>query len=70
LSIANMINDGKKMFEAESFNASAHFVQIFEIFVAAFIKFATLAFELINNFLVASEVGASVGVSNQVQHIL
>jgi len=63
LGIANLVNDGEEVFEAEAFNVLAHFIQIFEVFVAAFVNFSALAFELVNQFLVAVEVGASVCVS-------
>jgi len=61
-----LVNNGEEFFEAESSNVLAHFVQIFQIFEAAFIEFSTLAFELVNQFFVAVEVGASVGVSFQI----
>jgi len=62
-----VVDDCEEVFEAEAIDVFAHFVQIFEVFVAAFANFSALAFELVDDFLVASEVGASVGFSNQIQ---
>jgi len=62
-----LINNGEEVFEGEAFNVSAHFVQIFQVFVAAFVEFSALSFELFNNLFVATEVSASVGVSDQIQ---